>query len=394
ELVLMIVNYLSMYEFKRFMVANKSLYQMLTPLLWKHVTLDFRPKKDLLLRNRQYIQTLSIERCHDYIFSILALPQQPMEPDDRIHSITPLTADIMKPPIAAMNNLQKLVISGYYRPMFPDFITALSHIPRLVRLHLPVRLLSSDISKRSDNDFIDLLSQGLPQLRELSTKGTFIETTAVVLLLLAGLKIPELEVLKCDSAFYHLDNIDEFILSLPDVKMKLESDGVVGLGSKIKTMMLPRSIYKANILLRFLKDYCPNVERFYLPDIEFESTSQKKDIFTGAWCPYLQHIIYDANTRHDLDTICSFLSGCSQRIGLKTFLVDCRSDISDIDKMISTLLSCHSETLEDITIKYHMELDGEAINGILTTCRSLKRLRVVPSYHSNSIRFKTLVPGE
>lgn len=159
-------------------------------------------------------------------------------------------------------------------------------------------------------------------------------------------------------------------------------------------MMLPRSIYKANILLRFLKDYCPNVERFYLPDIEFESTSQKKDIFTGAWCPYLQHIIYDANTRHDLDTICSFLSGCSQRIGLKTFLVDCRSDISDIDKMISTLLSCHSETLEDITIKYHMELDGEAINGILTTCRNLKRLRIVPSYHSNSIRFKTLVPGE
>ncbi|KAF9356594.1 hypothetical protein BGX26_005053 [Mortierella sp. AD094] len=395
ELVMLIAKYLTPKDISMVMRASKYMFQMLEPLLWRHVTIV---KSDLitensLRRNLLHIHTLHIVSCFRRIAEILVGSLPPMELGYTTTPKSPLNLGASSPAIASTLNLQNIIISNHHAVANSHFevVSIISHSHRLVRLHLPTTVLYDDTAR-----FLDVLSDDLPQLRILSICEDYrdVRLSTATQLLEACFQHPQLTELRCgfniNDEDYITQKLSTFLLSIIERKDDLDSTL-----SKITSIELPRSKrYLPSVLLRFLRDFLPNLERVVFPPIGILDDNVL-GVLTETWCPNLQHVSCLLRCRHTRDFIIPLLTRCFKGIGLKSFhshsLHDDRPELES--SLVETLLKYHSETLEDIEIMDFISLKPGDLRNILMTCKKLERLRIVASDDFQS-KYVAMLSGE
>jgi hypothetical protein len=154
--------------------------------------------------------------------------------------------------------------------------------------------------------------------------------------------------------------------------------------SRIKALLLPKSMYTSRALCTLLKDHLPNIERFHFHDIyKFPGndliTSFQDAVEQG--CQKLQHIDFKCsqNNRNVEDSIKGVISGCKEW-GLKSFRgVDYgERKYRNRNSLMKMLLDYHTNTLEIVELESHKLIASHELVRLFHECKNLRKAKIIP----------------
>jgi hypothetical protein len=140
-------------------------------------------------------------------------------------------------------------------------------------------------------------------------------------------------------------------------------------------------------LIPFLESHVPNLERLSIPKVhklDNEADVRRLEETIESGCPQLQHLssnweneeMDDEETDKGWNAFITVLRGCI-KAGLRTYQSRFFADnLYSQGSIIEKLLQYHGETLEEIECLDCYGPSSESIHSILSTCRSLKKLRM------------------
>ncbi|KAF9347397.1 hypothetical protein BGX34_003168 [Mortierella sp. NVP85] len=383
ELAALIAKFLPPRDITQWMLTCKAFSRQLEPYFWSHLVLT-RPLQDsmVLARYRHYFRTLTVDPLHQAILDSL-LDGLPPLPNVSLAYEEPV-------PNNGLPHLKELTLNSF--DLFSmRTVEVLYHTPLLSRFTITWDILEFDqqISKLLST----ALATQLPHLQSLSIICTEMESELGFDIMKACIWHPQLTDLHFNTGIVHSPcsdhayrlKFDELMESLLDAD-KAKMDYFQPTGMRFKTLILPYMIpmgYPENFLTSFFKSHVPNVERLDVPMVHgtFDPQALGKAIAIG--CPKLQHL---SSSWHEYqngygEAIISTIRACAES-SLRSYYGDGLDDDTFIqtDDILKALLECHAGTLEEIVLKDCDMIKSDSLLSVLACCKSLKALRVVPTY--------------
>ena len=381
ELLTLIAQYLSPRDISWWMMTSKTFSRRLEPFFWSHPVLG---------DCNQHPKSLVQYACH--FLSLEARSNLRLSPTQAAPS--PESASHALATLPEFPRLRKFTIQAHESN---DFLLSYSHLvfhsPNLTELNLQYWFKSDSLLMEH---YLNALATTLPCLQRLNIKCKSTDTTTTFRLLEVCFAHPQLTDLQCDfyvdedrfSAIDYFTDDPKFAALLKSLrdKDKAKADAGQPTGLRLKSLSLPElhEGYPKDFLIPFLGSHFPNLERLCIPrlyklDNEADVRRLKETIEIGF--PQLQHLSSDwCNEDNESDKgwnmFISVLRGCT-KVGLRTYQSRYFDDVRYSQGSISEkLLLYHGETLEEIEFQDCLELSSRSIQSILTTCRSLRKLRI------------------
>ncbi|KAF9357257.1 hypothetical protein BGX34_009460, partial [Mortierella sp. NVP85] len=390
ELATLITQYLSPRDIGRCMMTSKTFSRQLEPFFWSHPVLggcNQHPKSLV----RYACHFLSLEARPNSRFSFM----RPAPPPLQITSNT-LAA------LPEFPRLRKFTIQAYEPNSFLLLYSHLVfHSPNLTELNLQYCFKSDSLSMEH---YLNALATTLPCLERLTIKYESNDPTTGFRLLEVCFAHPQLTELQCD---FMMDNdlfpvinkrgtydprfaaLLKSLKSKNKNKSKAKADAGQRTGLRLKSLSLPDLYegYPKTFLIPFLGSHVPNLERLCIPKVyklDNEADVRRLEETIEIGCPKLQHLssnwenedMYDEETYKGWNAFISVLRGCA-KAGLRTYQSRFfGNDRYSQGSIIENLLKYHGKTLEEIEFLDCYGLSSGSIQSILSTCKSLRKLRM------------------
>ncbi|KAK3818654.1 MAG: hypothetical protein J3Q66DRAFT_368730 [Benniella sp.] len=413
ELVGLVAQYLSSQDIVHCTTTSKSWAHQFEPFLWRDIVLkESHPAPQALALNRHRIRSLRISINDSTNLHTLAadLPYTPCsEPSQQLRDSTSSST-------ATGNNVffnLRIIRIDYgslnyvsdWRSLCLDYVLRiLNQSPGLLRLSPPYDILGDKVTSSQTESFLYAVAHKLPCIKELNIRGEGALPKVGLEFLRVCLYHPQLANLRCDFEIEELDDhlsedfhqFNAFLSSMEDDKKAKEATGKSALGSPIKSLRLPGTIYgyPPNFVCTLLRSYLPNLELLHIPGVyvddaeaPFPVESLRDAVAQG--CPKLQHLRCSWRDEHDVDyedAVKSIVEGCKEW-GLKSFHCEnLKEDWGDGESpcILETLLENHCETLEEVELVNCQEADSKNL-GELFLCRNLKRVKIQQSTSDGAV---------
>ncbi|KAG0236168.1 hypothetical protein BGX31_004054 [Mortierella sp. GBA43] len=154
--------------------------------------------------------------------------------------------------------------------------------------------------------------------------------------------------------------------------------------SRIKALILPRSMFTSRTLCTLLKDHLPNIERFHFHDVDNNLGNDLIASFQDAveqGCRNLQHVNFTCShsNRNVEEVIKGVVSGCKEW-GLRSF---CGVEYGERkhknrNSLMKRLLDYHANTLEIVELESYKVIASHDLVRLFHECKNLRRAKIVP----------------
>ncbi|KAK3823073.1 MAG: hypothetical protein J3Q66DRAFT_424642 [Benniella sp.] len=401
ELVGLVVQYLSRQDIVHCTATSKRWAHQFKPFYWRDVVLKkSRPAPQSLALNRHRILSLSVA-CND---------------TDNLHMLAadlpsaPYTGPLRAPCNSTGSSTTGNYIFSNLRIIRIDYdpgdnasnrkslgleyvLRILKQSPGLLKLVAPETILDENESVPSEHteSFLYTLAHKLSCIKELDIQGEGVPLKIGLDFLRACLDHPQLVNLHCNfgivgqSDTFSIEDfhqLNAFLSSIDDDMKAKEGTGKPALGSRIKSLILPKTSkgYPLTFVCTLLRSYLPNLERLYAPRIHANGDASLKHSLKEAvaqGCPKLQHLRCSWYKGDGMiqDVINGIVEGCKEW-GLKSFYCE---DLNDDYRrcILETLSRHHCETLEEVELVNCRNVESSCL--VPLRCRNLKKARIQQS---------------
>ncbi|KAF9966175.1 hypothetical protein BGZ70_003091 [Mortierella alpina] len=277
------------------------------------------------------------------------------------------------------------------------FLGLLFHHNRyLTHLHLPAIIFDGD--EEDARHCLDGLA-GLHYLQHLTLHNAALAQRTIFALLRACLALPRLKELFLD---FTADWEDDVHQHMPELETTIADalrarSSALSSAIKITALQLPESESDMNpLVFPLLESGLLDLESCTIPQFGSDNHPDLIERTVRERCPRLRHLRCLSLWRASLDVqdTCAFIRGCSH---LKTFrgndeINHCGGTGDILRQIASTLVQCHSSTLEEIKVLQCTRFSSKDQRSILSQCKQLKRFWIVPhEYGGCGVSFKDLV---
>ncbi|KAK3823072.1 MAG: hypothetical protein J3Q66DRAFT_137827 [Benniella sp.] len=399
ELVGLVAQYLSSQDIVHCVTTSKSWAHQFEPFLWRDIILKrSHPAPQALALNRHRILSLSVA-CND---------------TDNLHTLAadlpnmPFTGPLQVPCNSTSSSTTGNCIFPNLRVIRIDYdpgenasdwkslgleyvLRILKQSPGLLKLVAPETILDENESVPSEHteSFLYTLAHKLSCIKELDIQGEGVPLKIGLDFLRACLDHPQLVNLHCNfgivgqSDTFSIEDfhqLNAFLSSIDDDMKAKEGTGKPALGSRIKSLILPKTSkgYPLTFVCTLLRSYLPNLERLYAPRIHANGDASLKHSLKEAvaqGCPKLQHLRCSWYKGDGMiqDVINGIVEGCKEW-GLKSFYSE---DLNDDYRrcILETLSRHHCETLEEVELANCRGVESSSLVKLFS-CRNLKRVKI------------------
>ncbi|KAF9430482.1 hypothetical protein BGZ76_000819 [Entomortierella beljakovae] len=278
----------------------------------------------------------------------------------------------------------------------------LNHCPNLTVLELPVMAILEPLLQSLNSQ--DTFFGSIPQLERLSLTGRYFPPECTPRLFKSCFQFPQLKDLSFHFEICHDQYKKGPKISDTEFNSVLEflANTTSSSPTKITSLKLPvyEEGYPSAFLVTLIKQYIPNLEQFEVPRVDDNDPDiDLTDDLSGSLTK-LQHLECSlfAKDADDETTAIAFIKASGGGVGIKSFkslYFDDKDYLLDNRNVMSTLVSTHHKTLEEIELLYCEVLCSIDIKNIFTTCRKLKRYWVEPFNGAEvAIDFNDAAEGE
>ncbi|KAK3823066.1 MAG: hypothetical protein J3Q66DRAFT_330773 [Benniella sp.] len=405
ELVGLVAQYLSNHDIARCMKTCKAWTPLFKPYIWQDIELDsYHPApKKALAQNRHRIRSLRI--ASDDFANLRTLAAD--LPDTPFSAPSQEPRDSTRSSIATGNyifqNLRILHIdcgswdnASDLNSLCLDYVLRILHqSPGLLQLTPPDDILGDSVTSKQTESFLYTLAHKLPCIKGLDIQGGGVPPKMALKFLRVCLNHPQLANLHCRffiegirgvHRYFSPEDIqlfNSFTTSMEDGKKAKKAKKATGkpTGSTIKSLLLPGTTggYPPNFFCGLLRSCLPNLELFHIPEVGGNRDPSFVESLRDAvaqGCPKLQHLRYpwyDEDPKN-YDVINGIVEGCKEW-GLKSFYCEKLRDGYGDQRIMATLLSNHSNTLEEVELVNCRHANpGDLLD--LFSCRNLKKAKI------------------
>ncbi|KAG9324321.1 hypothetical protein KVV02_006567 [Mortierella alpina] len=275
----------------------------------------------------------------------------------------------------------------------------LHHNRYLRRLHLPAIIF--DGNDEASGQCLDGLSR-LHYLQHLTLQNSAPSQRTTFSLLRVSLALPRLKELILDFVAEWEEDIHQRI---PELDMAIAEalkvrSSALSIATKIPALQLPESEWDMNpLVFPLLESGLLDLKSCTIPRFCDQDSPDRIERTIRERCPNLRHLKclrFWRPSGHAQD-MCTFFRGCSN---LETFRGNAefcdRGQTGDVTRnIVSTLVQCHSSTLEEIEVLKCSQFSSNAQRHSLSECKQLKRFWIVQ--HENGgggVTFEDLVEAQ
>ncbi|KAF9360612.1 hypothetical protein BGX34_007666 [Mortierella sp. NVP85] len=403
ELVGHVAQYLSRHNIAQCMATCKAWTPFFEPYLWRDIEPRWNyPAPQALALNRHRIRSLGIASYDFANLHTLAadLPNTPFtepsqEPRDSTSSPTATGNNIFQ-------NLRIIRIDCGFGNIVSDkkslcldyILRILNQSPGLLQLSSSYDILGDSFTSNQTQSFLYALAHKLPCLKKLNIhgdgerelQGETVRPEIALEFLRVCLSHPQLANLHCDFVvdYFTTEEFDQYnAFSNP-----MEDDknaGTPAQGSTIKSLYPPVTAdgYPPNFLYTLLRSCLPNLELFYIPEVNGDIDPSSVDSLRDAvaqGCPKLRHLRCSWYEEGLMDRVINgIVKGCKQW-GLKSFHCE---GLDDQYRILGTLNENHCETLEDVELTECRHVESDDLVDLFS-CRNLKQVKIQQKYGGRS----------
>ncbi|KAF9274997.1 hypothetical protein BGZ68_000184 [Mortierella alpina] len=418
ELTACLSAYLTTSDIAHAMATCKAWSLQFQPFLWSNLrTGELLPKRHTLKQNLHHIRTIDLDQR-------VTSPFRP--PDSNANALELLTALLHGLPtpltlgsnmaeagrdceqtaeatVALCTNLRRIKAVLCSSPAAPEDASWI-HLKPLLRSNNNLTHLHIEFSGFTPPPIEEAFS-ALYRLHHLYIQAPMQEESWFLSLLRASLPLPRLSELYCyfaiasehytfksnsEGGYKGMDDVAEprgELKAILETAIAARTSRNGSMDFKIKTLGFPhpRNGDIISIALPILRSELVDIETLEVPQLYYYRGGKFYENVARKYCPRLRHLIiptyYDEDPRHPA-AMCSFIRGA---VELKTVRGIHFHDTVDSgsNRMISTLITHHSKTLEELELLESSLIFSSDQQAILASCKNLKRFWITPDWGDN-----------